>query len=296
MKNIYPFNSQTDLRKLANPTQKVVSQAMAPILERARNLHSAPQREALEQVRQVLNPINSLGINRLPVYDFKQVTTGLSEEMRDKMYGQGGGVGKAALNPMMLGVKDVGASLVSQATRGIDFTAVAKSASDRGQDLLAQVSAGARMNALAEEISKTMSGQQDIYTSVFQKLERTLDFYQPSSLETAISLVRANPEFVEATRELVEEHPEEVQELTSNVSWDDFRELFPGTLGSNMKIAAPWLNAFATISGNAFAGVTGTALAYIVFLTILVTLISTRGELLENQKNSRKQIDPPEEQ
>lgn len=288
VKNNSPFNTQIDFRKLANPTQEVVNQAMAPVMERFRDAYSAPHLAVLEQARQGLNPMNSLGIDRLP---------GLNKSMSDTMHGlgTGGGVARMALNPVIPGAQSAGASIAAQVTRSGGFSNLAKSASDRVSSLLAQVSAGARMSALTEEISRTMAGQQDIYDPVIRKVGRTLDFYQPSTLEKAISLVRANPEAVEATRELVEEHPKEAQALASKVSSDDNRDSSPDSDLSNAAVALPWLGAFNDISAATFNGTTGASLAYTAFTSLLLAILTSWVISLEQNKNSPKQIDPPEE-
>lgn len=160
--------------------------------------------------------------------------------------------------------------------------------------LMAQISSALKADAFAIGVGKSFASQFDMPESIIQKLGRTLDFYKPGSLSMAMKAAISDPEIAEAVEELIDGHPEEVQELTSRVSRDYFGDLFPGTVGSNMKLAGPWIGAFGTISGSAFTGVTGPALAYIVLLAILGLLVSTGGELLEQKEDSRKQSDSPE--
>lgn len=204
------------------------------------------------------------------------------------------GASGVSVSGMMDKWEGTAASVASQAIRGLDFSGLAKSAGYRVPDVLAQLSAGARINALAEELNKTIFGKQDIYAPALQQLARTLDFYRPPTFEKAVRLVKANPEAVEATRELIKEHPEEAQKLASKVSSDKIRDLFPGSARSNASLSLSWFEAFGNISIAGFSGTTGAPLAYATFISVMLAVVAS-VIIIDGEKNdSRKQIDPPE--
>lgn len=153
--------------------------------------------------------------------------------------------------------------------------------------LMAQISSVIRADAIAKDISETIASQLEISETIIQKLGRTLDFYQLADLPMAMKVAIADPEIAEAIEELIDDHPQEIQALTSAISWADFRALFPGPPSSYVKTAVPWFSAFGAYSGAAFSGVTGPTLAYIVIASILVALCHTWEDILKEEEYPR---------
>lgn len=95
--------------------------------------------------------------------------------------------------------------------------------------LIAQVSTALKANTIAREFSETIAASFQIPESAIDRISRRLDFYQVDDLSIAMKVDIVDPEIEEAVKDLFDEPPEPVEDLSFKLSLD-------GT--------GPWFSAF----------------------------------------------------
>lgn len=160
-----------------------------------------------------------------------------------------------------------GISNISAAARGYSFLP------DYGvAPLMAQVSTALKANTIAREFSETITASFQIPESAIDRLGRKLDFYQVDDLSMAMKVAIADPEIEETVKDLFDEHPEPVEDLSFKLSLD-------GT--------GPWLSAFSTYFTGAISGAHGAVLATIVIVALL-GIVYSEWERSSKTKESRE--------
>lgn len=179
----------------------------------------------------------------------------------------------------------ISASVSTDILAGIDVSAHAP-ALNAFSSVLSQVTAGVKIAELTGIIGQNFT----MPDSVMKALGAKLDFFQPQSFTTAVSLGLATPGVEDAVTDYIEEHPEEVEEFVSNFSLADIAALFEAPASEYVRVLAPGAGSMFGI-GTAFAtGATGSAMVFVVFAAIVMAAFPAVEEMMRASE-SRRQIE-----
>lgn len=154
---------------------------------------------------------------------------------------------------------------------------------------MSQISTAMKADAIAIDISETLTSQLEIPAAIIKKLGRTLDFYQVNDLPMAVKVAITDPEIKAIVIEIIDEHPEQVQEFASKVTRDVHQEWFPSAPSEYVRAVSPGIAGIFNITQAVFTGIFGDLLVYVVLGTVLLVAFDAAGTILKDIEDSRAQ-------
>ncbi|MGP5112930.1 hypothetical protein ACTXJT_13855 [Corynebacterium casei] len=275
VKDKHPYSAQNDVLAIASTAREALNQSMGPTLTSIYDTYFDQQREANAELMRKMNPIQLMEGVSFSAYDHMKAISGLKMEALGDLHRLITGsvsisdtvqdfldLGIPTLweNPMLKDVQEINRWLSNMMMTSYSMP-----------PLMEKVSSSFRASEIAKNISKTITSQLEIPESVIDKLGRKLDFYQVNDLSMAMKVAIADPEIEEAVTNLIDEHPEPIEDLSLKLSLD-------GT--------GHWYGAFVTYFGAAITGTNGAALATIVILALLGIVYSEWERHSKDKKES----------